>query len=200
MYWLDTAILVLIGVGAALGAWTGLLKQIVRIVGLIASLAAAVFLHGWAADLLRQSVLRGSDPLVADGIAYVILFLGVLLAFQITAMVIDRFLKAVKLKWADRVLGCVVGGLKAALILGAVAMAAIAFPPNPTVKDALQQSRVAPVLAAGVDLAAQAVPVSYTEGLRAAWQKVQDEGEKKIKELGEKKVPSPAVPPSPIIP
>jgi uncharacterized membrane protein required for colicin V production len=165
MYWLDTTILVLLVVGAGLGAWTGLLKQIVRVVGLVAALAAAIFFHGWAADALQQSVLRGSDRMVADGLAYGAVFLGVLLAFQLTALVIDRCLKAVKLKWADRVLGCIVGGLKAALILGAIALAVMAFPPNDATK-AITKSRIAPVLARGASLAWQAVPASYTEGLR----------------------------------
>ena len=120
MYWLDTTLLVLLVLGAGLGAWTGLLKQIVRVVGLIAALAAAVFLHSWAADVLQQLVLKGSERMVADALGYGVVFLGVLLAFQLTAVVIDRCLKAVKLKWADRVLGCIVGGLKAALILGAL--------------------------------------------------------------------------------
>ncbi|HVS36139.1 MAG TPA: CvpA family protein [Gemmataceae bacterium] len=166
MYWLDTTILVLLAAGAGLGAWTGLLKQIVRVVGLVAALAAAVFFHGTAADALRKSVLQGSDPMLADGVAYVAVFLGVLLAFQVTAMLIDRLLKAVKLKWADRVLGCIVGGFKTALILGALALAAMAFPPNDATIDALKHSQIAPVLARGAYLAWQAVPPSYTERLR----------------------------------
>ncbi len=189
MYWLDTTILVLLIAGAGLGAWTGLLKQIVRVVGLIAALAAAVFLHSWAADGLQQSVLQGSNPVVADGLAYGLVFLVVLLAFQLTAMMIDRFLKAAKLKWADRVLGFLVGGLKAALILGAIALAVMVFPPNQATKDAIQQSRIAPVLAAGVDLAIQAVPSTYTEKLRDGFNKLKQDTDKKAKELRDKEVP-----------
>lgn len=195
MYWLDTTILVLLIAGAGLGAWTGLLKQIVRVVGLIAALAAAVFLHSWAADGLQQSVLQGSNPVVADGLAYGLVFLVVLLAFQLTAMMIDRFLKAAKLKWADRVLGFLVGGLKAALILGAIALAVMVFPPNQATKDAIQQSPIAPVLAAGVDLAIQAVPSTYTEKLRDGFNKLKQDTDKKAKELRDKEVPGlPGVP------
>ncbi len=189
MYWLDTTILVLLIAGAGLGAWTGLLKQIVRVVGLIAALAAAVFLHSWAADALQQSVLQGSNPIVADGLAYGGVFLAVLLTFQLTAMMIDRFLKAAKLKWADRVLGFLVGGLKAALILGAIALAVMVFPPNQAAKDAMQQSRIAPVLAAGVDLAIQAVPSTYTEKLRDGFNKLKQDTDKKAQELRDKQLP-----------
>ena len=189
MYWLDTTILVLLIAGAGLGAWTGLLKQIVRVVGLIAALAAAVFLHSWAADALQQSVLQGSNPIVADGLAYGGVFLAVLLTFQLTAMMIDRFLKAAKLKWADRVLGFLVGGLKAALILGAIALAVMVFPPNQAAKDAMQQSRIAPVLAAGVDLAIQAVPSTYTEKLRDGFNKLKQDTDRKAKELRDKQLP-----------
>ena len=189
MYWLDTTILVLLIAGAGLGAWTGLLKQIVRVVGLIAALAAAVFLHSWAADGLQQSVLQGSNPVVADGLAYGLVFLVVLLAFQLTAMMIDRFLKAAKLKWADRVLGFLVGALKAALILGAIALAAMVFPPNQATKEAIQQSRIAPALAAGVDLAIQAVPSTYTEKLRDGFNKLKQDTDRKAQELRDKEVP-----------
>ncbi len=186
MYWLDTSILILLVVGAGLGAWTGLLKQVVRVVGLIAALASAVFLHGWTAGLLQQSLLKGSNPLVADGLAYAAVFLIVLLAFQLTAMAIDRLLKAVKLKWADRLLGCLVGGLKVALILGAIFLIMTVFPPNDATRDALKQSQIAPVLAAGADLAIQAVPSTYTEKLRDGFDNLKKEAEKKAKELGEK--------------
>ena len=197
MYWLDTAILVLLVAGAGLGAWTGLLKQIVRVVGLITALAAAVFLHDWASNTLQQSVLQGSNPMVADGLAYVAVFLAVLLAFQVTAMLIDRLLKAIKLKWADRVLGFFVGGLKAALILGAISLAMIVFPPNQATKEAMEQSRIAPVLAAGVKLTLEAVPVQYTQALREGYDKVMEEAAKKVKELHDKEPSAAPLLPSP---
>ena len=77
MYWLDTAILVLLGVGAGLGAWTGLLKQVVRVVGLIASIYAAVMFHGWAANWLQQTFLQGSDPAIPDALSYVVVFVAI---------------------------------------------------------------------------------------------------------------------------
>jgi len=194
MYWLDTVILLLLGVGAGLGAWTGLLKQIVRVFGFAAALLCAVLLHGWAGGWLQQTLLQKSDPAVADALGYGGVFLAVLFAFQLTAQVIDRGLKAAKLKWADRALGAGLGTIKGALILGAIALAVLEFP-HPSTKEAMQQSAIAPVLAAGVGVGLSAVPAQYTDGFRAGWQRVRDEAGKKTKELRDKELP-----PAPVLP
>ena len=194
MYGRDTVILILLGVGAGLGAWTGLLKQLVRVVGFLAALLAAVFLHGWAANWLQQAVLQKSDPAVADALGYGLVFLCVLSTFQVTALVIDRCLKAAKLKWADRLLGGGLGTLKAALIVGAVSLAVLEYP-HPATKEAMQQSAVAPVLAAGVELGLRAVPSQYTDGFRAGLDRVRQEADKKTQELRDKE--RPPLPPIP---
>jgi len=185
MYWLDTLILVLLGVGAGLGAWTGLLKQIVRVFGFAAALLCAVLLHGWAAGWLQQAVLRKADPAVADSLAYGGVFVAVLLVFQLTALVIDRGLKAAKLKWADRLLGAGLGAVKGALILGAVFLAVLEFP-HPSTKEAMQQSALAPPLAAAVGLGLSAIPSEYTEGFRAGLDRIRQEADKKSREMRDK--------------
>ena len=195
MYWLDTAILILLGVGAALGVWTGLLKQVVRVVGFAVSLIAAVFFHGWAANWLQQTCLQGSDPSVADALSYGLVFLVVLLAFQLTALVLDRCLKAVKLKWADRMLGAGLGAVKAALIMGAVFLAIIEYP-SATTKEVVRQSSLAPLLAVCVDLGLRAVPSAYTNGLRSGLDRLKQEADKKTQELRDKELP--AIPSSPL--
>jgi membrane protein required for colicin V production len=188
MYWLDTVILLLLGVGAGLGAWTGLVKQIVRVFGFAAALLCAVLLHGAAATWLQQALLRKSDPAVADALAYGGVFLAVLLAFQLAAVVVERGLKAAKLKWADRVLGGGLGAIKAALILGAIFLAVLECP-NPSIREAMQQSALAPVLAAGVGLGLGTVPPEYTDGVRAGLQRLHEEADRKAKELRDKEAP-----------
>jgi membrane protein required for colicin V production len=183
MFWLDTMILLVLSIGAGLGAWSGLVKQVVRVVGLIAALAASVYLHGWASDALQQSLMQGANPLAVDGLAYVAVFLGVLLAFQLTALMLEAFLKAVQLKWVDRVLGSVLGGFKAALIVGAICLVLFAFPPNQETKTALAQSRLAPVLATGADLAFRAVPSGYATSLRNNFEKVTAEAATKATQV-----------------
>jgi membrane protein required for colicin V production len=182
MYWLDTAILVLLGVGAALGAWTGLVKQVVRVVGLIVSIYAAVVFHGWAANWLQQTLLQGSDPAVPDALSYVVVFVVIFAAFLATAMLIERGLKAVKLKWLDRLLGACVGAAKAAVIMGAIFLAVIEFPHQGT-KDVIGQSQIAPVLAGGVNLCLQLVPTEYTHKMQDGMNKLKTAADEKAREM-----------------
>jgi membrane protein required for colicin V production len=185
MYWLDTVILVFLAVGAGLGAWTGLVKQIVRILGFIAALLGAIFLHGWAANWLQQTFLKGADAAVSDALAYVTVFVVIFAAFVVTAMAVERGIKAAKLKWLDRLLGAGVGATKAALIMGAIFLAVIEFP-HPSTQDAMKQSAIAPVLAAGVGLCVQLVPAQYTGGLRDGLDKLKETANAKAKEIRDK--------------
>jgi uncharacterized membrane protein required for colicin V production len=171
MYWLDTTILVLLGLGAVLGARSGLVKQIARIAGFFAALAGAVCFHGAAADYLQRNVLQGADAQVAGVGAYVGVFVGIYLAFFLTAVVVEKFLKAVKLNGMNRLMGAAAGAGKAALLVGALCLAAISFP-NPGTQDVMRQSRIAPALAGTVGLGLRLVPEQYTADLRAGFDQV----------------------------
>jgi membrane protein required for colicin V production len=182
MFWLDATILVVLGGAGLLGLRSGLVKQIARIVGFGAALFGSIFFHGAAADWLQQNVMSGADPQATGATTYVGVFLGVYLAFFFTAMIVERFLKAVKLNWVNRLLGGVSGAGKAALILGALFLAVINFP-NPATDDVIKQSRGAPVLAAGAGLALKLVPEQYTKDLQSGLKKFQDEADQQTKQV-----------------
>jgi membrane protein required for colicin V production len=184
MYWLDTVILILLGVGAGLGAWTGLLKQFMRVVGFAVALYGSVLLHGWASNYLQQELLKDSDPAVADALSYGAVFLTIIAAFFITALLIDRCLKAVKLKWADRLLGAGVGAAKAALILGAVFLAVLSYP-HPATKEIMEPSRLAQPLAGSVNLCLKLVPTQYTDDLQNGLDRLKETAREKAKEIKE---------------
>ena len=191
MYWLDTAILALVGVGAVLGAWTGILKQAVRVVGFSASLAATIFFHGWAANWLQQAFFQGADPAIPNVLSYAVVFVTIMLAFQVTALAVEACLKAVKLKWLDRLCGAGVGSIKAALILGVVFLTVISYP-HPSTQEVMRQSRLAPVLAGGMELSLRAVPAQYTNDLRAGMEKLKEAADQKAKEIaGQATTPNP---------
>jgi membrane protein required for colicin V production len=193
MFWLDTTILVVLGGAALLGLRSGLVKQIARVVGFVAALFGSIFFHGAAADWLQQNVMKGTDPQATGTTAYVGVFLGIYLAFFFTAMLIERFLKAVKLNWVNRLAGGVTGAGKAALIMGALFMAVISFP-NPVTDDVIKQSRGAPVLAAGAGLALKLVPKQYTDDLQNGLNKLQQEAEQQGKDVEAKEAKAATTP------
>src|SRR5205814_2043498 len=115
MHWLDTTIVVLLGVGATFGAMSGLLMQVARVVGLSAAVCAAVFFHEGATQLLGDNILQEADPRITGGVAYVLVFTLVYLTFHFGSLAMERALKAIKLDTMNRILGGALGAVKTAL-------------------------------------------------------------------------------------
>src|SRR4051794_2044148 len=116
MYWLDTLLLVLLGLGAVLGFMSGLLWQVARIVTLAAALMATIACNEPATHFCREQVLREADPRISQAVAYVLVFLAVYLILFLATRLLYQCIKATKLQTADRLLGALFGTGKAALV------------------------------------------------------------------------------------
>jgi membrane protein required for colicin V production len=165
-HWLDTTILVLLGVGATFGAISGLWMQVARVIGLVVAVYCAVFFHEWATRTLEDLLLQGADPRVSGVLAYVLVFVVVYLAFHFASLGIQRWLKAAKLETMNRVLGGVLGTTKTALALGGIFLAMIHFP-HPNTNDLMEKSAIAPVLATVAEVLVTTVPADQVEGWRS---------------------------------
>lgn len=112
---LDIIILVVLGVGAIVGFSKGFLKQLASLLGLVAGLLIAKALYATVAE---RVFLPLTDSLtVAQGIAFVVIWLAVPLAFLLLASLLTKAMEAVSLGWVNRLLGAVLGALKAALLV-----------------------------------------------------------------------------------
>lgn len=112
---LDIIILVVLGAGAILGFSKGFLKQLASLLGLVAGLLIAKALYATVAE---RVFLPLTDSLtVAQGIAFVVIWLAVPLAFLLLASLLTKAMEAVSLGWVNRLLGAVLGALKAALLV-----------------------------------------------------------------------------------
>lgn len=112
---LDIIILVVLGSGAIVGFGKGFLKQLASLLGLIAGLLIAKALYATVAE---RVFLPLTDSLtVAQGIAFVVIWLAVPLAFLLLASLLTKAMEAVSLGWVNRLLGAVLGALKAALLV-----------------------------------------------------------------------------------
>jgi membrane protein required for colicin V production len=171
MYWLDTTILVLLGLAALLGAISGLLWQLLRIVGFGVALYLAIFGNEWASGVIGQNILRDANPTVVKGVAYVAVFVVVYLVLFLVTFIVERAVRAAKLKFVDRLLGALFGTAKAALILGAIFLGLASVPHEPT-QEVLKRSAVAPVLANGVSLILAAIPEDYKRQFNDGLQKL----------------------------
>ena len=166
MHWLDTTILVLIGVGATFGAMSGLLMQVARVVGLSVAVYAAIALNEWASHTLEEAVFQEADPRVSGALAYVLVFVVVYLAIHLATLLLERGLKAVKLQTMNRVLGGGLGAVKTALVLGGIFLAMMHFS-HPRTDELLQKSAIAPVLATATETMVSVIPSEQMQEWRS---------------------------------
>jgi membrane protein required for colicin V production len=160
MFWLDTTIIALLVLGAILGAISGLLWQIARIVCVALSVYAAILLNEWATNLLLEALLKGAEPAVARALAYLAVFIAVFLILYHVALVLDQAIRVVNLQPVDRLLGAAMGVCKMALVVAAICLGLTAYP-NPTTTEVMEKSKLAPVLAEGMEMVLLVIPQEY---------------------------------------
>ena len=189
MYWLDFVLLVVLGIGALLGARSGLLWQVARVVTFALAIYACVKYHHLAADWLEAN-LTGMSALVSGLLAYGVTFLTVYLVCFLVFHMLEKALRAAHLKPMDRLLGAAVGVLKAPLLAGAVLMG-VALYATPQSDDTLAGSKIAPVLLQEMRVVIVAVPQKYKDDLVHTLDRLKKEAADKAKEKAEKKEPDP---------
>jgi uncharacterized membrane protein required for colicin V production len=172
MYWLDITILVLLGLGAGLGFWSGLLWQVARVLSLGLSLYAAVLLNEPATQLLDEAV-RGIDPHIAQGAAYVAVFLGVYLTLFICTRLLHTTIKATQLDLIDRLLGALLGSAKMAALVAVVCMA-LASVSFPQAQEWMNESKLAPLFARGTEAGLELIPEEYRSRVSEGLQQIRD--------------------------
>ena len=162
MYWLDIAILALLGFGAALGFWSGLLWQVARLVSLGLSFYATLLLNEPVTQLLSEQVAPEADTGLLRAAAYVVVFLAVyVLLFAITRM-LHNAIRATKLEWVDRTMGAALGAGKMALLLVPLC-AGLAYASLPITEEWMDRSVLAPVFARGLEKALAVIPQEYRD-------------------------------------
>lgn len=169
MNWVDITILSLAAVGALLGALSGLLWQVARLVTFCAALYAAIFLHAPVGNWITKRVI--DDRVAARVLAYVTIFIAVYIVLFVATWLLEQTLKAARLKKMDRLLGALLGILKAFLIAGAVLMASSYYPLKP-LQESVRQSVCAPYVLKGMKLIVVGLPPEYVEKLERFLQNI----------------------------
>jgi membrane protein required for colicin V production len=195
MYWLDFVLLVILGIGALLGARSGLLWQVARVVTFALAIFTCVKYHHVAADWLTRNI-TGISPLVSGLLAYGVTFLAVYLVCFLVFHMLEKALRAANLKPMDRLLGAVAGVLKASLLAGAVLMG-VALYATPESDDTLAQSKIAPVLLKEMRVVIVAVPQKYKDDLSHTLDRLKKDAANKVKEETDKNSPEKQSPKKP---
>ena len=119
MFALDWIFLLLLLVSLALGAWRGLVYELVSVLSWI----AAFILSQWLApDLAHRLPLTGMSESVRYAAGFALIFVVAVLAGGLVATLVKKLFSAIGLEPADRALGAIFGLLRGVLVLLAAAV------------------------------------------------------------------------------
>jgi membrane protein required for colicin V production len=178
MHWFDIIILVVLGVGAAMGFYSGLLWQIARVVSLAVSLYVAILVNASVADWLGAQ-WKDVNSAVNHVVAFIGVFLFVYLILYLVTHLIHKAIRATKLETLDRILGALLGAVKMAAVVACVCgvMAALDLQ---VFKEWFEHATLAPQFARGSEVVVGLIPQAYRDRADEGVQHVRDELQKKI--------------------
>jgi membrane protein required for colicin V production len=155
-------VLLLLACGLVLfGMIKGLVRILIGLAALVAAFALAAQFHQPLADSL--SGLEISSEFLRL-IAYLMIFLGVMLAGGLLAFLTRKLVKAAMLSWADRLGGAAVGLVIAMLAAALVVLPLVAY--SPYSEKILANSVLAPYVTVVADMANMLVPDDLSERYR----------------------------------
>jgi len=163
---LDYFFAAIVLVSTAFAAVKGLAREIISLVAMIGGFILAVLYYrvpaGWLAEFSRTES-------VADLLGFLSIFVGCILIGVLVTLLVNRFVKAAKLTWIDRLLGAVFGFLRGWAISSIVVVAFIAFPVR---ENLMVRSHLAPFLLAGARTAVLLVPQGLKDKFNEEYKKV----------------------------
>lgn len=112
--WVDWSLLAVLLVSTLVGAWRGLVYELISLGAWVAAWVAASVWGGAVAAQLPLAA-PGSAPRLAAG--YLLTFLLVLLLGALLARLLRLLIGATPLRWIDRLLGMVFGAVRGLLLL-----------------------------------------------------------------------------------
>ncbi len=113
MTWFDYVVIAILGLSVLLAVIRGAVREITALAGW----AAALILSGLFAQELAQWLPASLSQVLRAIIAYLIIFLGVLLLSGVTGLLLAKLFRAAGLGLADRALGALFGLLRGAAIV-----------------------------------------------------------------------------------
>ena len=140
MNWADAAIVVVVLLSMLLAASQGFFYEIFSLAGVIVGYLLAAWGYGRLAPLFAPYV---KSPLIANAVAFFVIFLVVTLLAGVIARLTRATVKEAGLRWFDRILGAVFGLARGFLVVMVIALAMASFAPQ---SPALANSRLAPYL------------------------------------------------------
>ncbi len=121
----DIAVLVVAGVLVVVGLLQGVIRILVGMAAIVVAFLLASRLHQPLADLFVDE----PNTWLRVG-AYILIFLGVMMAGGLVAYLLRAVIRAAMLGWADRLAGAALGLVATALTLSLLIMPLVAYAPK----------------------------------------------------------------------
>ncbi len=136
MTWLDYGVLGVVVASLIWGAWRGLVREIISILGWIIAFLAANLFAGPLGETMPESI---PSPELRVLVAFLVVFVGALAVAALLGLVLSKFVHAMGLGGLDRTLGSLFGIARGALIVIAFALLAglTALPQQPLWRDSV---------------------------------------------------------------
>ena len=121
MTWLDYAVIGVFAASVALGAWRGLVREVLSILGWVIAFLAANLLAGPLGPEMPRAIPSPELRVVA---AYLSVFVASLVVTGLVGLLLSKIVKAAGLGGADRLLGALFGAARGLLIVVVAALLA----------------------------------------------------------------------------
>jgi len=113
MTWFDYAVFAVLGFSLVIGVLRGLTRELISLAGWVAAFVLATLFSGEAARWMPESL----GPLLAGLLAFLAVFVGVLLVTFFIGLILSMLLRAAGLGVADHMLGALFGLLRGVVIV-----------------------------------------------------------------------------------
>ncbi len=163
---LDFLALAILLVSIVAATIKGIAGEIIALSSVVVGVFSAAFYYPDCAALVSR--LGVSSP-YAEFLGFVSLIVVAIVVGGLLTRFVDKTLKALRLKWIDRLLGAAFGFLRGFLINAALFLAFAAFPVG---GDLLGSSRTGPVFLAGASVLTRLVPRELREKFENGYRSV----------------------------
>jgi membrane protein required for colicin V production len=161
MTWLDYAVFGVFAASLFVGAWRGLVREVLSILGWVIAFLAANLLAGPLGPVMPQAI---PSPELRIAAAYVVIFVASLIVTTLMGLLLSKIVKAAGLGGVDRMLGVLFGAARGLLIvLAAVLLAGLTSAPR---QPFWRDSASGPLLVQAAEALKPLLPQTLSERLR----------------------------------
>jgi len=161
MTWLDYAVVGVFAASLFVGAWRGLVREVLSILGWVIAFLAANLLAGPLGPVMPQAI---PSPELRVAAAYVAVFVASLIVTTLLGLLLSKIVKAAGLGGVDRMLGALFGVARGLLIvLAAVLLAGLTSAPR---QSFWRDSASGPYLVLAAQALKPLLPQTFSERLR----------------------------------